>query len=60
MENKYYSQLLEDYKNKIDQLSVNDLNKDLKSLCKMLLDNLKDKTQLQKVKQFWYIFLNGM
>ncbi|MCU4706984.1 type III restriction endonuclease subunit M [Mycoplasma sp. CSL7503-lung] len=52
MENKDYSQLLGDYKNKIDELSVNDLNNDQKAICKMLLENLPDKTQLQNVYQF--------
>ncbi|WP_171112437.1 type III restriction endonuclease subunit M [Mycoplasma miroungirhinis] len=52
MKNKDYLKLLEDYKNKIDELSVNDLNKDQKALCKMILDNLQDKSQLQNVYQF--------
>ncbi|MCU4706922.1 type III restriction endonuclease subunit M [Mycoplasma sp. CSL7503-lung] len=52
MENKHYSQLLEDYKNKIDELSINDLNNDQKAICKTILENLLDKTQLQNVYQF--------
>ncbi|MCU4117165.1 type III restriction endonuclease subunit M [Mycoplasma zalophi] len=52
MQNDDYLKLLENYKNKIDELSVNDLNNDQKKLCKMILDNLDDKTQLQNVYQF--------
>ncbi|WP_232954242.1 type III restriction endonuclease subunit M [Mycoplasmopsis phocirhinis] len=52
MQNKDYSQLLQDYKTKIDELSVNDLNQDQKTICKMILDNLTDQSQLQNVYQF--------
>ncbi|QBF34624.1 type III restriction endonuclease subunit M [Mycoplasmopsis phocirhinis] len=52
MQNKDYSQLLKDYKAKIDELSVNDLNQDQKTICKMILDNLTDQSQLQNVYQF--------
>ncbi|MDJ1645587.1 site-specific DNA-methyltransferase [Mycoplasma sp. M5725] len=44
--------LLKDYKKKIDDIAVSDLNKDQKELSKMILDNLKDPLQLQNVFQF--------
>ncbi|MCV3743700.1 type III restriction endonuclease subunit M [Ureaplasma sp. ES3154-GEN] len=52
MKNIDYSQLLENYKTKIEELSVNDLNKDQKRLCKMILDNVENKKELQNVYQF--------